>query len=218
MFLLLLLLPATLAAQQQTDWANFGRYAKANYVLEVAPTVVFMGNSITDGWDDAHESFFTMNNYVCRGISGQVSAQMLSRFRADVIELHPLAVVILAGTNDLALNNGYIESEHIVENIASMAELAEAAGIRPILCSVLPAKEFHWRPEVKNVPLKIRGLNSRLRLYAADKGYTWVEYYESLSEKDGSMKAAYTTDGVHPNAAGYAVMEKILEPILSEYN
>ncbi|MEG2614758.1 MAG: GDSL-type esterase/lipase family protein, partial [Alistipes sp.] len=200
MFLFLLLLPVTLAAQQQTDWANFGRYAKANYVLEVAPTVVFMGNSITDGWDDAHESFFALNNYACRGISGQVSAQMLSRFRADVIELHPLVVVILAGTNDLALNNGYIASEHIVENIASMAELAEASGIRPILCSVLPAKEFPWRKEVKDVALKIRGLNSRLRLYAAERGYTWVEYYEPMAAKDGSLKGEYTTDGVHPNA------------------
>ena len=105
LFTLFAVLPL-LAAAQPRDWANYGRYAEANALLEKAPDVVFMGNSITDGWDDAHPEFFTDNNFACRGIGGQVSSQMLCRFRADVINLRPKAVVILAGTNDLALNNG----------------------------------------------------------------------------------------------------------------
>ena len=145
--LIALALPALLTAQQR-DWANYGRYAEANAQLTTPPAVVFMGNSITDGWDNAHPEFFTANNFACRGIGGQVTGQMLCRFRADVINLHPQAVVILAGTNDLAQNNGPIATQHIVENIISMAELAMAAGIRPIICSVLPAGKYPWRTEI----------------------------------------------------------------------
>ena len=159
--LLLALALPLLAAGQQRDWTNYGRYAEANAALTTAPAVVFMGNSITDGWDNAHPEFFTDNNFACRGISGQVTSQMLCRFRADVIALRPKAVVILAGTNDIAGNNGPIECEHIVENIVSMAELALAAGIRPILCSVLPAAKYPWRPEIESVPEKIAALNAR---------------------------------------------------------
>ena len=132
------------AAAQTQDWANFGRFEQANGQVR-NPKVVLMGNSITDGWDNAHPEFFTANNFACRGIGGQVTGQMLCRFRADVINLHPQAVVILAGTNDLAQNNGPIATQHIVENIISMAELAMAAGIRPIICSVLPAGKYPWR-------------------------------------------------------------------------
>ena len=158
--ILLALAPPLLAAGQQRDWANYGRYAAANAALTTAPAVVFMGNSITDGWDNAHPEFFTDNNFACRGIGGQVTSQMLCRFRADVIALRPKAVVILAGTNDIAGNNGPIECGHIVENIVSMAELALAAGIRPILCSVLPAAKYPWRPEIESVPEKIAALNA----------------------------------------------------------
>lgn len=215
---LLLLLPATLAAQQpDRDPAGLGRYAQANVELTKNPAVVFMGNSLTDGWDDTHAAFFTDNNYACRGISGQVSAQMLSRFHADVLALHPQAVVILAGTNDIAQNSGYASIEQVVENIASMAKLAAAAGIRPILCSVLPVGSFSWRPEVKDVPQKIRELNTQLRNYAKKHGFTWVEYYEPLAADDGSMRAEYTSDGVHLNAAGYAVMERVITPVLVQY-
>ena len=119
-----------LVAGQQRDWANYGRYAGTNASLTTAPAVVFMGNSITEGWGRNRPEFFAENNFACRGISGQVSAQMLCRFRADAINLRPKAVVILAGTNDIAGNNGPIENEHIAENIVSMAELALAAGIR----------------------------------------------------------------------------------------
>lgn len=215
-FLLALALPL-LAAGQQRDWANYGRYAEANAALTTAPAVVFMGNSITDGWDNAHPEFFTDNNFACRGISGQVSSQMLCRFRADVIDLRPKAVVILAGTNDIAGNNGPIESEHIAENIVSMAELALAAGIRPILCSVLPAAQYPWRPEVESVPEKIRALNDRLRQYAAERGLTWVDYYSAMDAGDGSMRSEYTRDGVHPTPEGYTVMEAVIRPALAEW-
>lgn len=215
-FLLALALPL-LAAGQQRDWANYGRYAEANAALTTAPAVVFMGNSITDGWDNAHPEFFTDNNFACRGIGGQVSSQMLCRFRADVIDLRPKAVVILAGTNDIAGNNGPIESEHIAENIVSMAELALAAGIRPIICSVLPAAKYPWRPEIGSVPEKIRALNDRLRQYAAERGLTWVDYYSAMDAGDGSMRSEYTRDGVHPTPEGYAVMEAVIRPALAEW-
>lgn len=215
--LFLALLPAAATAQTDTDWANYTRYAAANASLTENPLVVFMGDSLTDGWDDADPGFFTDGRYVCRGISGQVTAQMLSRFRADVLNLEPLAVLILAGSNDVARNNGFVAPEHIVGNIASMAELAEAHGIRPILCSVLPAGQFPWRPDITEVADKLRDLNARLRLYAAEKGYKWVDYYDALAAPDGSMRLEYTADGVHPNAAGYAVMEQIVAPVLAEW-
>ena len=214
--LIALALPALLTAQQR-DWANYGRYAEANEQLTTPPAVVFMGNSITDGWDNAHPEFFTANNFTCRGIGGQVTAQMLCRFRADVINLHPQAVVILAGTNDIAGNNGPIECEHIVENIVSMAELALAAGIRPILCSVLPAAKYPWRPEIESVPEKIAALNARLQQYAAERGLTWVDYYGAMDAGDGSMRSEYTKDGVHPTPEGYTVMESVIRPALAEW-
>ncbi len=214
LFLLLAALPLFAAAQQPADWANYGRYAEANARLEKAPEVVFMGNSITDGWDDAHPEFFSDNNYACRGISGQVTSQMLCRFRADVINLHPKAVVILAGTNDLALNNGPIAMEHIVENIVSMAELARAAGIKPILCSVLPAGKYPWRPEVEDVAGKIRTLNAQVKAWADANGVRWVDYHAAMDAGDGSMRSELTRDGVHPTRQGYDVMEQILVPVL----
>lgn len=214
--LIALALPALLTAQQR-DWANYGRYAEANAQLTTPPAVVFMGNSITDGWDNAHPEFFTANNFACRGIGGQVTAQMLCRFRADVINLHPQAVVILAGTNDLAQNNGPIATQHIVENIISMAELAMAAGIRPIICSVLPAGKYPWRTEIESVPEKIRDLNARLHRYASDRGLIWVDYYTAMDAGDGSMRSEYTKDGVHPTPEGYDVMERIVLPALAHY-
>ena len=194
--LIALALPALLTAQQR-DWANYGRYAEANAQLTTPPAVVFMGNSITDGWDNAHPEFFTANNFACRGIGGQVTGQMLCRFRADVINLHPQAVVILAGTNDLAQNNGPIATQHIVENIAG--------------------GEYPWRTEIESVPEKIRDLNARLHRYASDRGLIWVDYYTAMDAGDGSMRSEYTKDGVHPTPEGYDVMERIVLPALAHY-
>ena len=203
-----------LTAAQSRDWADYDRYAAANAQLTKAPEVIFMGNSITDGWDDAHPEFFSDNNFACRGISGQVSSQMLCRFRADVINLHPRMVVILSGVNDLALNNGPIEMEHIVENIVSMVELARAAGIQPILCSALPAGQFPWRPEITGVAEKIRSLNERLRAYANEQKIPWVDYYSAMATDDGSMRSDLTRDGVHPIRKGYDIMEQVIAPVL----
>lgn len=214
--LLVLALPAALMAQQR-DWANYGRYATANAQLTTPPTVVFMGNSITEGWYKTHPGFFTDNNFACRGIGGQVSSQMLCRFRADVVNLHPQAVVILAGTNDIAQNNGPIEIEHITENVISMAELAMAAGIRPIICSALPAGKFPWRPEIEDAAGKIRTLNAQLKQYAADRGLIWIDYHSAMAADDGSLRSEYTKDGVHPTAEGYVVMERVLLPALAHY-
>ena len=136
------------AGGQSRDWANTGRYAAANAALAVRPKVVFIGDSITEGWYSAHPSFFDANGFAARGISGQVTAQMLARFQCDVVALRPRAVVILAGTNDIARNNGPIDEERIADNIRSMAELARAHGMRVFLCSVLPAARYGWRPEV----------------------------------------------------------------------
>ena len=215
--LLLALALPLLVAGQQRDWANYGRYAGTNASQTTAPAVVFMGNSITEGWGRNRPEFFAENNFACRGISRQVSAQMLCRFRADAINLRPKAVVILAGTNDIAGNNGPIENEHIAENIVSMAELALAAGIRPILCSVLPAAKYPWRPEIESVPEKIADLNARLQQYAAERGLTWVDYYSAMDAGDGSMRSEYTKDGVHPTPEGYAVMEGVIRPVLAEW-
>ena len=206
--LIALALPALLTAQQR-DWANYGRYAEANAQLTTPPAVVFMGNSITDGWDNAHPEFFTANNFACRGIGGQVTAQMLCRFRADVINLHPQAVVILAGTNDLAQNTGYISLEHILDNIQSMAELARANGIRPVLCSVLPAGDFPWRPGLEPAQ-KIVRLNAMIRAYAEREGIPYVDYHAALDNGSGGLDARISRDGCHPTLYGYTLMEPMV--------
>jgi lysophospholipase L1-like esterase len=170
-----------------------------------------MGNSITEGWLRQHPDFFTSNHFVGKGIGGQTSGQMLARFRQDVLNLHPAAVVINAGTNDIAENQGAYNEDKTFANIVSMAELAAGSDIRPILTTVLPAAAFPWRPSVKDAATKIISLNKRVRAYAERQGYTYVDYYDSMVY--GPTKAlnpSYTKDGVHPLPAGYTVMEKLV--------
>ncbi len=212
-----LLAPLALASQGRNDWAGFGRYAAANAALQEAPPVVFMGDSITDQWDDSDPAFFTDNGFACRGIGGQVTGQMLCRFRADVIDLRPKAVVILGGTNDIARNDGYAPADRIAGHIVSMAELARANGIEPVLCSILPVKGYPWRPEIADAPQQIAAVNARLRAYAEAHGIEWVDYYTPLAAPDGAMRPEYTTDGVHLTPAGYALMERIVAPVLAKY-
>ena len=149
---------------QTQDWANFGRFEQANGQVR-NPKVVLMGNSITELWIKTHPDFFAARGYVSRGISGQTTSQMLVRFRADVLDLHPQVVVICGGTNDIAQNTGYISLPHILGNLVSMVELARANGIAPVLCSLLPAREFGWRKELEPAPLIIE-LNAMIREYA----------------------------------------------------
>lgn len=200
------------------DWADLQRYQHENdslRTLKCEKRVVFMGNSITQGWKDTHPEFFTKNPYVCRGISGQTTPQMLVRFRQDVISLRPKAVVILAGTNDIAGNTGPSTLEMIMDNLASMAELAHANGIQPVLCSVLPAYDYPWKKGMEP-NIKIPQLNAMIKAYAAKKGFIYVDYFSAMAEPNNAMKAAYTYDGVHCTSKGYDVMEKlILEAIKS---
>ena len=153
------------AAQRNRDWASFWRYEKANAELTQTPKVVFMGNSITDNWARMHKEFFEENNFAGRGIGGQTTCEMLVRFQADVIALKPKLVLIMAGTNDVAGNNGKITLEHAVQNIISMCELAKAHNIRPLICSVPPCGGFSWAPEVKDAAGTIRTLTERLKHY-----------------------------------------------------
>lgn len=198
------------------DWGGLQRFAAAN--AELAPAVegqqrvVLMGDSITEIWPDRHPVFFENPDYVGRGISGQVSAQMLVRFRQDVIDLHPAVVVINAGTNDVAENQGPFNEDFTLGNIISMTELAQANGIAVVLTSVLPAAGFRWRPAITDAADKIASLNARIRAYAEAKGIPYVDYYSAMVVDDPSraLNPAFTNDGVHPVAAGYEVMEPLL--------
>ena len=215
MLLPLLLMAFGLSAQNK-DWAQFYRYEAKNDALTNRPAVVFMGNSITDCWVDTVPAFFADNNFVGRGISGQVSSQMLVRFQEDVINLHPKVVVICCGTNDIAQNNGYIALEHILQNIKSMCQLARANKIKPIVCSTLPAKAFKWRPEMKPAD-DIRQLNEMIKEFAKENKIPYVDYHAALVDEEGGLPLKYSKDGVHPNAQGYAVMENVIMPILKKY-
>jgi lysophospholipase L1-like esterase len=194
------------------DWASLGRYAEANQALPAREPgrVVFFGDSITDAWGRNGGTFFPGKPYVNRGISGQTTPQLLVRFRQDVIRLHPDAVVILAGTNDIAGNTGPSTAEMIQDNFRSMAELARANGIVVILSSVLPAAEYPWRKGLGPGP-KIAALNQWLAGYCAGQGLVYVDYYSAMAGPDGGMKPGLSKDGVHPNAAGYAIMEPLAQ-------
>ncbi len=201
-------------AQDITGAANLKRYAEAKATHTKA--VVFIGNSITDGWPGASPEFFAENNYIGRGIGGQTSPQLLLRFRQDVINLHPVAVVINIGTNDVAQNTGEFVPEFTMSCIQSMAELADYNGIKVILSSVLPAGGFGWRQEIKDAPQKIDALNAVIKAYAESKGFAYIDYNSALRDENGAMKAAYAQDGVHPTKEGYAVMEKLAKEVVDK--
>ena len=199
------------------DWADVARFRDANAALRAKPTygeeprVVFMGNSITEGWDYRYPEFFRRHpTWVNRGISGQTTPQMLVRFRPDVIALEPAAVVLLAGINDIAGNTGPIPLEDTFGNLASMAELAEANGIAVVIASVLPAYDFPWRPGLAPAEKVVR-LNAMLRDYAGAKGYTYLDYFGALADERPGLRAGLHEDEVHPLRAGYAIMAPLTE-------
>jgi lysophospholipase L1-like esterase len=200
------------------DWPQLSRYADADAALPVSQPgrVVFYGDSITDAWTLNGGSFFPGKPYVNRGISGQTTEQMVVRFRQDVIDLHPVAVVILAGTNDIAGNTGPETPEMIEDNFRSMVDLARANKIRVVLASVLPASGYPWKRTAGNPAEKIRSLNDWLKSYAAEHGITYLDYYSAMVGPDGGMKPGISIDGVHPNAAGYAIMEPLAEKALAQ--
>lgn len=196
------------------DWPDLARYAKDNAALGLPtsgqPRVVFMGDSITDFWGRSAGTFFPGKPYVNRGISGQTTPQMLVRFRADVVALKPSVVVILAGTNDIAGNTGPSSLATIEDNLMSMTELARAHGIRVVLASLLPvgadAEQTTRRP-----PESIRALNAWMRAYAAREHLGFVDYYDAMRDAHGALRKDLTDDGLHPNAAGYAVMAPLAQ-------
>ena len=209
---LAMVMTAMVAAGAFADWAGNDRYAEANKSVEPGSIVLF-GDSITDFWPGARPQFFAETKFVGRGISGQTTAQMLCRFRNDVINLKPKAVVILAGINDMAENNGAITPEDAVGNLKSMCELAKANGIRSVLCSVTPAANFPWRPQITDAVARIERINQLLKAYADSQNIPWLDYNSLLNDGKGGM-GGNADDGLHPNVAGYTIMEGALLPLL----
>jgi lysophospholipase L1-like esterase len=206
------------------DWANLTRYRDANKALPAPAAgesrVVFMGDSITDAWPQPRfGTFFTGKPYVGRGISGQTTPQMLIRFKPDVIDLKPKAVVILAGTNDIAGNTGVMTNEEIQGNIQMMAELAKAHGIKVVLSSIMPTANYHATgvPQTVTRPMaRIKAINDWMKSYAAANGHVYLDYFTPMLDAAGLMKAELTTDDLHPNAAGYAIMGPLAQAAIDK--
>lgn len=201
------------------DWAQLGHFDAANKELPDAKTnenrVVFMGNSITIGWSHHQPEFFEGKPYVNRGISGQTTPQMLVRFRQDVIDLKPKVVVILAGTNDIAGNTGPSTLQMIADNIMSMAELAEANGIKVVLCSVLPAYDYPWRKGLMPNE-KIPALNTMIKSYVNSKGLVYLDYFSAMTDGKNGLREDLGSDGVHPNKKGYELMAPLAEKAITK--
>jgi lysophospholipase L1-like esterase len=202
------------------DWPQLDRYRADNAKLPPPAAgeerVVFFGDSITDAWGRTHGKFFPGKPYINRGISGQTTPQMLVRFEADVIALRPTVVVILAGTNDVAENTGPETDSAIEDNIRAMVAIARANHVRVVLSSILPATHFGWHPGIEPAD-RIRELNRWLATFCADEHLTFLNYYPALVNDSGGMRKELTTDGfVHPNDAGYAIMEPLAEKAISE--
>jgi lysophospholipase L1-like esterase len=201
------------------DWANTSRFKDDNAKLGLPGSgekrVVFMGNSITEGWIRTSPEFFTGKSYVNRGISGQTTPQMLVRFRPDVINLKPALVVILAGTNDIAGNTGPSTLEMIMDNLISMCELAKANKIKVVLSSVLPAFDYPWKPGMQPVE-KIAALNAMIKNYADQNGIVYLDYYSAMADERKGLPKELSGDGVHPNKKGYDVMAPLAEAAIKK--
>tara|TARA_R110002020_G_scaffold303939_2_gene519483 strand:+ start:110736 stop:111422 length:687 start_codon:yes stop_codon:yes gene_type:complete len=202
---------------QAQDWPNLERFREDNKTVDTTITdqVVFMGNSITEGWIRLDPDFFAQAPYVNRGISGQTTPQMLLRFRQDVIDLKPAAVVILAGTNDIAGNTGPSTLEMIADNIKSMSELAKAHGIEVIISSVLPAADYPWKPGIEPAD-KIIALNKMLQDYAAANDMIYLDYFSKMVDDNKGLPKELSEDGVHPTLEGYKVMEPLVEEAIAK--
>jgi lysophospholipase L1-like esterase len=206
---------------KHNDWAQLKRYQAENAALPAPtpgqPRVVFYGDSITDIW--SHHAgiapFFPGKDYINRGISGQTTPQMLVRFQQDVVHLHPAAVLILAGTNDVAGNTGPSTPQMIEDNYASMAAIARANNIKVIFATITPAYNFPWKSGVDPVPV-IRELNQWLKDYCASEHLTYVDYYSAMTDDKGAMKAGISNDGVHPTGKGYAIMAPLAEEAIMQ--
>ncbi len=196
------------------DWPDLNRFREQNKNLGLPAKgeqrVVFMGNSITEGWPNKDPEYFDNPSYINRGIGGQTTPQMLLRFRADVIDLQPKLVIILAGTNDIAGNTGPMTLEQIRDNIISMAELAKVNGIQVIISSVLPAYDYVWRPGLEP-NIKIPKLNAMLKDYAENNGFLYLDYFTAMADDRNGLPKELAEDGVHPTKKGYMIMKKLAE-------
>ena len=203
------------------DWPQLARYREQNRTLAAPaagePRVVFMGDSITDNWQQPrYSTFFQDARRVDRGISAQTTPQMLIRFRPDVIDLKPKVVVILAGTNDIAGNTGPMTDDEIEANLESMAELAKAHGIKVVLSSILPTSAYHTppngNPQTNQRPMdRIKAINTWMKRYADANGHVYLDYFSAMVDGTGVMKSELTADDLHPNAEGYKIMEPMAE-------
>jgi len=202
------------------DWVNAERFKNENEKLGLPKPnekrIVFMGNSITEGWSKFYPAFFSGKNYINRGISGQTTPQMLLRFRNDVINLKPKLVILLAGTNDIAGNTGFTKLDAILNNIISMTELAKANNIQVILSSVLPVFDYPWKTGI-NPAEKIDSLNGMIKYYADRNKIPYLNYYSSMVDERKGLKSEYSEDGVHPNETGYKIMSKLAEEVISNF-
>lgn len=198
------------SAQMTRDWAGFGRYVKANADVKKAPRAVFYGDSITDGWGKSHDDFFKSINCAARGIGGQTTSEMLVRMRQDVISLHPKYMILLAGINDIARNNGAISVENAIGNIISMCELCKANKIKPILCALFPVNAIPWRSEVEDTAEQVTKFNDMLRAYASANKIQFVDYFPLECYIGGRLDPKYSGDGIHPTPDGYEYMQQVI--------
>ena len=201
----------------QNDWVYLEKYVLANQQLLKLPNngnrIVFIGDSITEFWERHDSIFFSQNKYINRGISSQTSSQILERFQNDVIDLEPKWVIILAGINDIAENNGPISIVEIMNNIVSMVENALKNNIEVVLCAILPASNFYWNPKIKPIE-KIKQLNILIEAYCLTEKIKFVDYYTPMVDEYFGLDKKFTDDGVHPNLNGYLKMKTILESYL----
>ena len=201
------------------DWPQLDYYKKLNSEIDLPSRnenrIVFMGNSITEGWDQLYPEYFSKKSFINRGISGQTTPQMLIRFRPDVINLKPVIVIILAGINDIAGNTGPSTVKMICDNIISMAELAKINGIKVILSSVLPAGGYPWEPGI-NPSKKIIAVNKIINDYSKNNNMLYLDYYSSMVYDNDSLNPDYTYDGVHPNKSGYKIMSKLADSVIAK--
>ena len=207
------------------DWPNLTRYRQADADLERsgdAVPVVFLGDSITDRWDDEGSGgFFPGRHYVNRGIGGQTTPQMLIRLRPDVLSHHPKVMVLLAGTNDIAGNTGPMSDEDVEQNIAAIAELSAANGVKVVLAGILPISDYHQKPDqvpqvIRRPMSRIAAINAWMTQYAAAHGHVFLDYAPGISDARGMLKAEFSEDDLHPNALGYAQMAPLAETAIAK--
>ena len=206
-------------ANEELDWPNLNKYREDNEKLAVIENngdrIVLIGDSITEGWSNFDPEFFTRNNLINRGISGQTSPQMLIRFKQDAIHLNPKLIVVNAGTNDIAANTGPSTPEMIIDNITSMAEIAMKNKINVALSTILPVEKYEWNKNVDDAPERISIVNAALKDYCASNNLVFINYYSAMVNDRKGLKSAYGNDGVHPTKEGYDMMAFVLKNTIS---